>query len=88
MSLAFLDTLHLLAIKKSLRPLTDWQELGLALGMDFPFLDNINKNQGGDAEKCKAAMLHSWLETGKATKSSLVTALTEIDEDSIAAKIQ
>ena len=56
--------------------------------MDFPFLDNINKNQGGDAEKCKTAMLHSWLETGKATKSSLVAALTEMDEDSIAAKIQ
>ena len=56
--------------------------------MDFPFLDNINKNQSGDAEKCKTAMLHSWLETGRATKSSLVAALTDMDEDSIAAKLQ
>ena len=52
------------------------------------FLDNIDKNQGGDVEKCKQAMLHSWLETGRATKSSLVAALTEMGEDSIAAILQ
>ena len=56
--------------------------------MDFPFLDIINKSQSGDEEKCKTAMLHAWLETGKATKSSLVAALREMGEDSIANKVQ
>ena len=85
---AFLDTSHLFNIKRSLRGLTDWQELGLALGMEYSLLDNIDIGKGGDVEKCKTAMLHSWLETGRATKSSLLTALTEMGEDSIAAKLQ
>ena len=88
MSLALLGISHLFAIKKSLRGLTDWQELGLALGMEYSLLDSIDRDKGGDVEKCKTAMLHSWLETGTATKSTLVAALAEMDEDSIAAKLQ
>ena len=84
---ALLDTSHLLAIKKSLRGISDWQELGLELGMEFPFLDSINQSQGGEAEKCKTAMLHSWLKTGEATKGSLVAALREMGEDSVADKL-
>ena len=82
---ALLDTSHLVVIKRSLRGLTDWLGLGLELGMDFPFLKGISKNHGSDVEMCKTAMLHSWLETGRATKGSLVAALTEMGEDSIAA---
>ena len=81
------DTSKLLALKRSLRGLTDWQELGLALGMEYSVLDSIDKDKGGDVEKCKTAMLHSWLGTGKATKSSLVDALKEIDEEKIADKL-
>ena len=83
-----LDTSHLLAIKKTLRGLTDWQELGLELGMEYSFLDSIDRDKGGDVEKCKTAMLNSWLGTGRATKSSLVAALTEMGEGSIVAKLQ
>ena len=56
--------------------------------MEYSFLDSIDIAKSGDLEKCKAAMLHSWLVTGRATKSSLVAALTEMGEDSIVAKLQ
>ena len=55
--------------------------------MDYSFLDDIDKDKGGNEEKCKAAMLFVWLQSGKATKSSLVHALGVIGEDDIAAKI-
>ena len=85
---ALLDTSHLLAIKKNLHGLTDWQELGLELGMEYSLLDSIDKDKGGDVEKCKTAMLHLWLGTGRATKNTLIHALTEMDEVSIVAKLQ
>ena len=84
---ALLDASNLFAIKRSLRGLTDWQELGLALGIEYSLLDSIDNDKGGDVEKCKTAMLHSWLKTGKATKSSLVDALREMGEDSILSKL-
>ena len=56
--------------------------------MEYSLLDSIDKDKGGDVEKCKTAMLHSWLGTGRATKSSLLDALTEMGEDKIAAKLQ
>ena len=65
----------------------EWLALGLELGMDYSLLDDIDKEKGGDAEKCKAAMLHSWLQSGRATKSSIVDALGIIGEDEIAAKL-
>ena len=70
-----------------LRSISDWLELGLELGMEYSVLDSIDKDKGGDVEKCKAAMLHTWLGTGKATKDSLVDALREMGEDSIADKL-
>ena len=85
---ALLDTSHLVVIKRNLRGLTDWLGLGLELGMDFPFLNSISKSNSNDVEMCKTAMLHSWLMKGTATKRSLVDALTEMDEVTIAAKFQ
>ena len=55
--------------------------------MDYSLLDDIDRDKGGDAEKCKAAMLHAWLRSGRATKSLLVEALGLIGQDEIAAKI-
>ena len=62
--------------------------MGLAMGMDDSFLDSIDRDKGGDTEKCKAAMLHAWLQSGRATKSSLVTALGKIEEDAISGKME
>ena len=74
-------------ISRSLHNFKEWLALGLELGMDYSLLDDIDKEKGGDAERCKAAMLHSWLRSGRATKSTLVDALGIIGEDGIAAKI-
>ena len=55
--------------------------------MDYSLLEDIDRDKGGDAEKCKAAMFNAWLKSGRATKSSLVEALGMMGEDEIAAKI-
>ena len=55
--------------------------------MDYSLLDDIDRDKGGDTERCKVAMLHTWLRSGRATKSSLVEALGMIGADDIAAKI-
>ena len=74
-------------VSRSLRNFKEWLTLGLELGMEFSLLDDIDKGKGGDAEKCKAAMLQAWLQSGRATKTSLVDALGIIGEDDIAAKL-
>ena len=56
--------------------------------MDNSLLEDIDKEKGGDLEKCKAAMLHAWLQSGRASKKSLVEALGMIGEDDIAAKFE
>ena len=81
------DTSHLRIIKRNLQGITDWQGLGLELKMEYSLLDTIDRDKAGDTEKCKVAMLHAWLQSGSATKSSLVDALGMIGEDEIAAKI-
>ena len=81
------DTSHLCIIIRSLYDISKWLVLGLELGMDYSLLDDIDRDKGGDMERCKAAMLHAWLQSGRATKSSLVHALGRIGEDDIAAKI-
>ena len=82
------DPSHLNIIKANLHDLTDWQRLGHEIEMDDSFLDNIERDKDGDTEKCKVAMLLAWLQSGRATKSSLVTALGIIGEDAIAAKFE
>ena len=72
---------------RSLHDIKKWLALGLQLGMDYSLLDDIDRDKGGNAERCIPAMLHTWLLSGRATKSSLVDALGMIGEDDIAAKI-
>ena len=55
--------------------------------MDYSLLDDIDRDKGGDEEKCKTAMLHAWLRSGSATKSSLVDALGMLGKDDMAANI-
>ena len=88
-SLSFhIDPSHLPIISQSLHDLSNWKDLGLKLKMEYSFLDGIESDNGGDTEMCKTAMLHCWLQSGRATKSSLVTALGMIGEDAMAAKIE
>ena len=82
------DASQFVAIKRSLHGLTDWQGLGLQLGMNLPYLSTISKIYGNNMEICKTTMLHSWLKTGKATKGKLVDALRRMGEDSTADKLE
>ena len=62
--------------------------LGVELDVDYSLLDDIDRDKSGDVEKCKMAMLHAWLRSGRVTKRSLVEALGMIyGEDDVAAKI-
>lgn len=78
----------MVVIRRILRDLTDWLGLGLELGMDYSLLDSLDKDKGGDLDRCKTAMLHSWLKTGQASKSSLMAALSEMGEESFAVNFQ
>ena len=75
------------AIERSLHGLTDWRRLGYELGLKNSSLNSIGKRHGNNVEKCKAAMLHSWLKTGKATNGKLVNALRRMGEDNVVDKL-
>ena len=48
----------------------------------------IDKNNGSNLDKCKAALTHHWLEYTSATKSTLMAALKELGDSSIASTIE
>ena len=78
---------HMRIVSWGLQDLTKWMVLGVELEMDYSLLDDIDRDKGGDVEKCKMAMLNAWLRSGRATKSSLIEALGMIGENDTAAKI-
>ena len=84
----------LFKVKMSLRPISDWQSLGLALGLLYPTLKKIEKEQHGMIDKCEREMLAAWLQQqynvhqhGVPSWSTLQTALRNIGEDEVASKI-
>ena len=81
------NTSDYVAIERSLHGITDWRRLGDELGLKFRFLNSIGKRHGNNVLECKAAMLHLWLKTGKATNGELVNALRRMGEDNVADKL-
>ena len=78
----------------TLKSLNDWQSLGLALGLLYPTLQRIEDEQRGTIEKCKTKMIAAWLQRqdnvskkGIPSWEVLRTALVNIDENELAAKI-
>ena len=74
--------------------MVDWQSLGLALGLLYPTLKRIKKEQHGDINDCIMEMLAAWLQQhdnvpqkGLPSWSVLKTALEEIEEIQLASKI-
>ena len=55
--------------------------------MDYSLLADMEEKKGGDMERCKTAVLHTWLQSGTATKSSLLEALATMGRDDLAAKV-
>ena len=52
----------LFKVKVFLKSVVDWQSLGLALGLLYPTLEIIEKEQLGVVEQCKTKMLAAWLQ--------------------------
>ena len=73
---------------RSLHGLNDWQGLGLKLGIDFATLEDIDRENSGDLDQCKTALLCLWLQSRTATKTALVNALTYLGEHAIASILQ
>ena len=81
-------------MKKSLKNLVDWQSLGLELGLLYPTLKRIKKEQHGDINDCMMEMLEAWLQQqdnvthkGVPSWSVLQTALRGIGENELASEI-
>ena len=49
-------------LKMFLKSVVDWQSLGLALGLLYPTLEIIEKEQRGVVEQCKTKLLAAWLQ--------------------------
>ena len=77
-----------------IRDLNDWKELGLQLGLLYPSLERIDREQRGWISGCKIDMLSAWLQqqdnilqTGLPSWTVLRAALIRIGENEIANRI-
>ena len=77
-----------------IRDLNDWKELGLQLGLLYPSLERIDREQRGRISGCKIDMLSAWLQqqdnilqTGLPSWTVLRAALIRIGENVIANRI-
>ena len=82
------DSSPLSTITRSLHDLTDWQGLGVNLGLDYTDLETIGKKNGSDLDKCKTALIRQWLHSGHVTKSTLMAVLKNLGDSSIASTIE
>ena len=62
----------------------DWKGLGRRLDLHHADLERIDKSNGGNLAKCKTALIHHWLHSGRATKTALLDAINVLEESSIA----
>ena len=89
--LLYTDIADLVKVKKLLKNVNDWQSLGLELGLLYPTLKRIKKEQHGDINDCIMEMLAAWLQqqdnvtdNGVPSWSILKTALVNIGENELA----
>ena len=80
-------------VKRFLKNVVDWQSLGLELGLLYPTLKRIKREQH-DINDCMMEMLATWLQqkdnvsqAGAPSWSVLQTALREISENDLANRI-
>ena len=60
--LLYTGTDDLASVKKFVKSVVDWQSLGLELGLLYPTLKRIKKEQHGDINDCIMEMLVAWLQ--------------------------
>ena len=63
----------LFKVKMFLKSVVDWQGLGLALGLLYPTLKRIKKEQHGDINDCMMEMLDAWLQQQDSVREKGVT---------------
>ena len=85
---------HLVIVFRELDALSNWKNLGLQLGLNFPTLSEIEEDEQSSSHR-KMAVLHLWLslrdsvkERGGATKAALVKALYNMKENVLAHRIE
>ena len=78
-------------VKRFLKNIVDWKDLGLELGLLYPSLTKIEVEQHGSVEKCKREMLAAWLQeqdnASQPSWSVLRAALERIGENELARSI-
>ena len=81
----------LVTVKKFLKSVVAWKNLGLELGLVYPTLQKIEREQHEKVDDCMMEMLAAWLQQqdnvsqkGVPTWSVLRTALEEIGERQLA----
>ena len=84
----------LFEVQKHLQTVVRWKKLGLALGLIYPTLQKIEKEQHEKVDDCMMEMLAAWLQRqdnvskkGVPSWSVLKTALLEIGEAQLADEI-
>lgn len=79
----------LFKVKKFLKDITKWFDLGLALGLHYKALKKIETEQRDNIDKCLREMLAIWLqqEVDVSSWSLLKSALENIEENELAAAI-
>ena len=90
----YTDIADLAKVKRFLKNICDWQSLGLELGLLYPTLKRIKKEQQGDINDCMMEMLAAWLQQqdgvsqhGVPSWSMLQTALVNLGENQLASEI-
>ena len=90
----YADIADLAKVKRFLKNIHDWQLLGLELGLLYPTLKRIKKEQQGDINDCMMEMLAAWLQQqdgvsqhGVPSWSMLQTALVNLGEIQLASEI-
>ena len=68
----------------------DWFSLGNFLGVSYTELKIVERDHSGNLKRCRQEMLMSWISSGKATWSVLVTVLRsdDMNEPGVAERIE
>ena len=67
-----------------------WEPLGIFLGLDSHFLENIEHDHPRNAKQCLVEVLKLWLKQSdpEPSWSALVETLQQLDEEKLAQRIQ
>ena len=94
-SFPFIDRSSLRRVFGLLTQYSDWESLGLLLGLESATLEAIKADNSGKKQACKRKMLEHWLdgkdqvtECGGPTWRQLTDCLKQLEEDTLAKDIE